>query len=144
MAAADQIKSLIKSFADGDDTRFYATAMQIAASEARNGHTALAEELKKLIDKSKAGKKEHLGVVKSFPTNPTQRELNDLLDLEHPKEKLSHMVLKPVVKKGLNRVLDEQRKFEIVSQHNLFPRRKLLFTGPPGCGKTMASRMLAG
>ena len=46
MAAADQIKSLIKSFAEGDDARFYATAMQIAASEARNGHTTLAEELK--------------------------------------------------------------------------------------------------
>lgn len=29
MAAADQIKSLIKSFGEGDEARFYATAMQI-------------------------------------------------------------------------------------------------------------------
>lgn len=46
MAAAEQIKSLIKSFSEGDDSRFYATAMQIAAAEARKGHKNLAEELK--------------------------------------------------------------------------------------------------
>ena len=36
MAAADQIKGLIKSFSEGDDSRFYATAMQIAAAEAQD------------------------------------------------------------------------------------------------------------
>ncbi|MEX2597837.1 MAG: hypothetical protein WEC59_13010 [Salibacteraceae bacterium] len=39
MAAADQIKSLIKSFGDGDEDRFFASAMQIADSEARKGRT---------------------------------------------------------------------------------------------------------
>lgn len=143
MAAADQIKSLIKSFADGDDARFYATAMQIAASEARNGHTALAEELKKLIDKAKLGKQAALGVVKSFPVSVTQKELNDLLELVHPNEKLKGMVLIPELEKALKRVLDEQKKIEILRQNNLFPRKNLLFIGPPGCGKTMSARVLA-
>lgn len=143
MAAADQIKSLIKSFAEGDDTRFYATAMQIAASEARNGHTALAEELKKLIDKAKLGKQTALGVVKSFPVSTTQKELNDLLELVHPNEKLKEMVLVPELEKALKRVLDEQKKLEVLRQNNLFPRKKLLFIGAPGCGKTMSARVLA-
>ena len=142
MAAADQIKSLIKSFADGDDARFYATAMQIAASEARNGHTALAEELKKLIDKAKAGKS-LLGVIKPFPLNATQKELNDLLELVHPNEKLREMVLIPEIEKALKRVLDEQREMEVLRQNNLFPRKNLLFIGPPGCGKTLSARVLA-
>lgn len=143
MAAADQIKSLIKSFADGDDARFYATAMQIAASEARNGHAALAEELKKLIDKAKTGKQAALGVIKSFPVNATQKELNDLLELVHPNEKLKGMVLIPELEKALKRVLDEQKKIEILRQNNLLPRKNLLFIGPPGCGKTMSARVLA-
>ncbi|MFL5789185.1 MAG: AAA family ATPase [Flavisolibacter sp.] len=143
MAAADQIKSLIKSFGDGDDARFYATAMQIAASEARSGHTALAEELKKLIDKAKLGKQATLGVIKSFPVSPTQKELNDLLELVHPNEKLKGMVLIPELEKALKRVLDEQKKIEILRQNNLFPRKNLLFIGPPGCGKTMSARVLA-
>jgi len=142
MAAADQIKNLIKSFADGDDARFYATAMQIAASEARNGHPALADELKKLIDKAKT-LKNSLGVVKQFPLNATQKELNDLLELVHPNEKLKEMVLIPELEKALKRVLDEQRKIEILHQNNLFPRKNLLFIGPPGCGKTMSARVLA-
>lgn len=143
MAAADQIKSLIKSFAEGDDSRFYATAMQIAATEARNGHTALAEELKKLIDKAKIEKGTRLGVIKSFPVNATQKELNDLLELVHPNEKLKEMVLISELEKSLKRVLDEQKKLELLRQNNLFPRKNLLFIGPPGCGKTMSARVLA-
>ena len=54
MAAADQIKSLIKSFGKGDEARFFATAMQIAASEARKGHSTFAKELKSLIDQAKS------------------------------------------------------------------------------------------
>jgi hypothetical protein len=34
MATADQVKALIRSHADGDDTRFYAIAMQVAAPSA--------------------------------------------------------------------------------------------------------------
>ena len=143
MASADQIKSLIKSFADGDDARFYATSMQIAASEARSGHILLAEELKKLIDDAKTSKKAELGIVKSIPISATQKELNDLLELVHPKEKLKEMVLNIELEKALVRVLDEQKKLEVLRQNNLFPRKKLLFIGPPGCGKTMSARVLA-
>jgi SpoVK/Ycf46/Vps4 family AAA+-type ATPase len=143
MAAAEQIKSLIKSFAEGDSARFYATAMQIAASEARNGHIVLAEELKKLIDQAKTTKNGSLGVIKNFPLNATQKELNDLLELAHPNEKLKEMVLIPELEKALKRVLDEQKKLEVLRQNNLFPRKNLLFIGPPGCGKTMSARVLA-
>ncbi|HEU5051749.1 MAG TPA: ATP-binding protein [Hanamia sp.] len=143
MAAADQIKSLIKSFAENDESRFYATAMQIAASEARSGHKAVAEELKRIIDKAKSEKSLNLGVVKALPQNSAQKELKDLLELSHPKEKLKDMVLKPVLEKSLKRVLDEQRKSELLRQNNLFPRKKLLFVGPSGTGKTMSASVLA-
>ena len=46
MAAADQIKRLIKSFGDGDEERFFSSAMLIAASEGRKGYTTFAQELK--------------------------------------------------------------------------------------------------
>ena len=66
MAALEQIKSLIRSFGEGDDSRFYATAMQIAAAEARQGHTALAEELKKMIDKAKLSKSKESVLIKKL------------------------------------------------------------------------------
>jgi hypothetical protein len=53
MASADQLKALIKAYAQGDDAQFHSIAMQIAAGEARTGHGKLAEELRELIDKSR-------------------------------------------------------------------------------------------
>lgn len=50
----EQVKALIRSHADGDDTRFYAIAMQVAAQVARSGHGKFAQELRKCVDDAKA------------------------------------------------------------------------------------------
>lgn len=145
MAAAEQIKSLIKSFGDGDESRFFATAMQIAASEARKGHTTFAQELKNLIEKAKKGRSESfIDRRKTISISKPKRELNELIEVFHPKIKLNDMVLDKQVKVSLDRVVEEQRKIELLRQHNLTPRRKLLLTGLPGCGKTMTAQALAG
>jgi len=44
MASANQLKSLLKSHAEGNEERFYSIAMQLAAHEAKIGHGKLAEE----------------------------------------------------------------------------------------------------
>lgn len=143
MAAAEQIKSLIKSFADGDDSHFYATAMQIAAAEARNGNTSLAEELKKTIDKAKLAKAKSQVLLRTMPVNAAQKELTDLLELSIPHVHLQDMILQADIGISLQRVVDEQHKAELLHQHNMLPRKKLLLVGPPGCGKTMAASALA-
>jgi len=140
MAAAEQIKSLIRSFGEGDESRFYATAMQIAASEARKGHLDLADELKKLIDKSKSSK----SVVRRLPVNAAQKELNDLLELVSPEIKLKDMVLSKEIQETLAKVIHEQKHLKKLLIHNLQPRRKLLLIGTPGSGKTMTAHALAG
>ncbi|WP_295232381.1 ATP-binding protein [Sediminibacterium sp.] len=143
MAAADQIKTLIKAFAEGDDARFYSTAMQIAASEARMGHNSLAEDLKNLIDHARKEKSKLKGVVRSMPISASQKELNDLLSLVEPEMRMKDLVFTPDQKKSIRRILDEQKKLELLKEHNLEPRKKLLFVGPPGCGKTVTAGMLA-
>lgn len=145
MAAADQIKSLIESFGDEDESRFFATAMQIAASEARQGHTTFAQELKKIIEKAK--KERSLSSIdqnKTIPLSAPKRELHELIEVFQPRIKLGDMVLASSVKDALEKLIIEQKKWELLKQHNLSPRRKLLLVGAPGTGKTMTAQAIAG
>ena len=136
---SEKIKALLQSYGDEDDSRFYTTAMQIAAAEAKKGHTKLAEELKGLIEKIKS-KRNVSSVTKTriLPVNEAQRELKDLLEVYRPHIKTKDMVLTEQVSEAITRILSEQQKFDQLLQHNLEPRRKLMLVGPPGCGKTMS------
>ena len=50
MATADQVKALVRSHAEGDDTKFYSVALQVAARAARGGRNHFAQELRDLVD----------------------------------------------------------------------------------------------
>src|SRR3546814_12284489 len=50
MAGAKQVIALLTGHVDGDNERVYTIALQIAASEARQGHVKTAEALRKLVD----------------------------------------------------------------------------------------------
>lgn len=144
MATADQIKALLKSHAERDDARFYSVALQVAAKEARQGHNKLADDLKSLIEKSQ--KANSVVLASSKPISLAQQpksELNGLLELTHATVHKNELVLSDSVKKRLNQVILEQKQKDKLSQFELKPRRKLLFVGSPGTGKTMSAAVLA-
>lgn len=146
MATADQMKALVKSHADGDDARFYAIAMQVAAQAARSGHTRFAEELRTLVDTVRARK----GVLPEVSRGHTvpfvqpRGELAGLLAAGYSQADLSEMVLADEVAEKLRAVVIEQRSRERIKEHGLSPMRKLVLIGPPGTGKTMTAGALAG
>lgn len=146
MATADQVKALIRSHAEGDDTRFYAVAMQVAAQAARSGHGKCAVELRELVDKVKAQSAEARGRVapKPVPLAQPRGELTGLLTVGYPKTTLQSMALTESLHTRLERVLREQRERERLRHHGFAPMRKLLLVGPPGTGKTMTAAALAG
>jgi len=143
MATADQVKALIRCHAEGDDTRFYAIAMQVAAQAARSGHVKFAQELRQMVDdvRSRAGT-----APKPKPVALVQPrgELAGLLSVGYPKARLADMAIAPALEHRLQRVLVEQRQRERIHAHGFVPIRKLLLVGPPGTGKTMTSSVLAG
>lgn len=53
MARAEQIKTLVRSHAEGGDARIYAIPMLVAAQAARIGHGKFAQELHTLIDEAR-------------------------------------------------------------------------------------------
>lgn len=143
MANSDQLKALLRSFAEGDDRHFYSVAMQLAAHEAKQGHGKLAEELRELIDAAKS-RRHTSGIDGAIPLARPKGELTGLLSASYPSKRLSDMVLAKPVLEGLQRVLKEQRHLSKLRSHGLHPRRKLLLVGPSGTGKTMTASALAG
>jgi len=69
--------------------------------------------------------------------------LADLVGISYPKVLLSDMTLAPAALARLERVLDEQRRRELLAAHGFAPLRRLLFTGPIGTGKSMTASALA-
>lgn len=139
MASAEQLKALLQSHLDGDDTRFYSVAMQIAAHEARLGHGKLAKDLRAVIDAAKS----LTSTGKPLTVRRSLAELGNLLEVSHPKARLSDMILGDSLKGQIQRVIREQRHAEKILEHGLSPRRKLLFVGPPGTGKTLTAFVFA-
>jgi SpoVK/Ycf46/Vps4 family AAA+-type ATPase len=53
-------------------------------------------------------------------------------------------VLAPEVQKRIERIVEEFGAQANLARHGLSPKSRLLFVGPPGCGKTLCAEILAG
>jgi len=144
MATAKQLRALVKSYGEKDDEHFYAVAMQLAAHEARLGHGKLARELRTLIDDARARRPSPGRGPQPVPLALPRGELAGLLSVAYPDVRLQDMILPEELERRLARVLREQRQQSKLLSHALPPRSKLLLLGPPGSGKTLTARALAG
>lgn len=146
MANNKQIKALITSHADQDDSRFYSIVIQMAAKAARMGHSKAAAELRDIVDEMKARGDlvPTYSPLISVPHVEPRGELAGLLTVTYPDTRFSDMALSDSFKSQLQRIVTEQRQRDRLHAHGFTPLRKLLLVGPPGTGKTMMVSALAG
>lgn len=140
---ADILKLLLQAHAEGDESSFRKAALQLAAAESNAGHVRVAEEIRGIVARMPAG-------APRKPQGPVidiaapRGELADILEGGHREERLRDIVLVAETQDTLRRVLSENRARARLERFGVQPRRRLLFHGAPGCGKTLAAAVLAG
>jgi SpoVK/Ycf46/Vps4 family AAA+-type ATPase len=134
MAKAEYLISLIKSHYNNEPERFTTLALQIAAHEAKLGHTLVANEIKAIIDKSKTERPK----VKLL--NP---ELQGLIIESVSGVNLSDIISSPDITNKIKRIILEFVQKDKLFKHDLKNRRKVLLSGPPGTGKTLTASIIA-
>lgn len=144
MSSAAQLKALFQSHAEGDDSRFYAVGLQVAAAEARKGHSDLAKELRDIVEKTRRRPASQQAKANVLHITQPHGEVAELLTVRETNVRLSDLILDAAAEAHLQRVLHEQRHLEKLKSHGLRPRQTLLLTGPPGCGKTLTASAIAG
>jgi SpoVK/Ycf46/Vps4 family AAA+-type ATPase len=141
MAKAEHIKKLIASF--GRTQEFRTAAMRIIDDAQQQGKKPLADSLRKILDAN----------VRPGYQTPTQPGLAalasqvdpvvDLLESVEVARGLSDIVLTHDSRFIVEGIVEERRRSEELRRHRLPVSSRLLFAGPPGCGKTMCAEVMA-
>ncbi len=131
MASAEHVKGLIRAHLEQDNARFKTIVLQIAANEARQGHMAVARDLKQLSEKL------------SNTNNIVHINNNPLLEMYMPNDKISELIVSDNQKIKINRVLEEFKNRDKLQTYGLSNRRKILLEGAPGTGKTFTASIIA-
>jgi SpoVK/Ycf46/Vps4 family AAA+-type ATPase len=145
MAGGEQLKNLFRSYQHSDDVGFRAAAMEIIAEEQRKNHHALARDLQRILESGTGRAIRKNSDLHDFDRLPRDRERETVLvDVRAPERYLDDIVLSDTLHQQIAIILDEFRSSSVLQTYGLHPRRKLLFCGPPGCGKTVGAEAIAG
>src|SRR4028118_2137584 len=147
MARGETLRKLFKSFSNNEREGFLAAAMEIIEEERNKNHLLLARDLEKLLQNGN-------GYIKPLAANPTPwhqfpeppKDKDTglaLLDVKQFDLTWDHIVLSEKIFDILQEIVLENRKQDILAAYNLKPKNKLLFCGPPGCGKTQTAKILS-
>lgn len=142
MASGKLLRQLIKTGAEGNHDAFRQVSQEVIREERAKHHHLLANDLEKILyGRTKTPASRHYSLNERLPKD-RERDL-PLLQIKEPLRRLEDVVLSDDNSSLLDELLQEHHRAEVLKSHGLFPADKLLFCGPPGCGKTLSAEILA-
>lgn len=140
MAEGRLLRQVIRAGASGDPGAFQSAVEAVIAEERAKKHHLLANDLERVLH-GQVGGSPALRVVHDIPKD-TERGA-PLLTVRLPVRTLEDLIVSDEVRAVLDEVLQEASRSDVLTAHGLRPIQRLLFCGPPGCGKTTAAEVLA-
>ncbi|WP_197171348.1 AAA family ATPase [Novipirellula aureliae] len=140
MTEVHALLRLFRAYRDQNDAAFRKIAESIIAEQLAGNHHAVAKELRSALG-SGSDRRAQSGKLATLPRD--RRSGEELLTIFHEPASTEHLVLDDATRERIDRVIDERRNAKKLARHGYSPKSKLLFWGPPGCGKTLTAHYLA-
>ena len=140
------LKRLFKSIKLGENPDLDILCQKIVEDEKRLGHNKLASQLELVLEsKSKTNptkpRKSVSGGLTSLPSS--SRDSAPLVQVLEHNQLRHHMILPPAVEKRFIRIEKEYAARTRLESYGLKARKRILFYGPPGCGKSLGAERIA-
>ena len=144
LASGENLSRLFKAFKENNQVEFSKVAYDIIEDEKKKNHYLLADKLSRILFDDNYT----LSISKSRYINsrqlPTDKETGfQLLEMKFSKVLLDDIILTPDNKEKIEDIILEFEQKEILQTYKLNPKTKVLFCGPPGCGKTVTAESIA-
>ena len=142
MARADLLKKLFSSFINEDKELFLKTANEIIVDERKKNHSLLADDLELVLSGEKRNNKHIYSAMKTITPESSDRE-SRLVEIKYPDKYFDDIIVSKEKTTQLEEVILEYQNWDVLVSNGVSPISKLLFYGPPGCGKTLCAHVLA-
>ena len=139
--AGRELKQLFRAYRESDELAFRRAAQEIIEEEESKQHVALARDLRRIIS---GGASAAIAEGVTLPSPPMDREGEwPLAEIRHPSRLIGDLVLAGNMLERLGSLVEEFHRWDDLDRHGVPRRQRLLFYGPPGCGKTSVAEALA-
>jgi len=141
VASGRLLRQLIKSGVEGDSRAFRLLSEEVIKEEREKQHHLLAGDLEKILYGAPAPIEATKHSLAALPSDKDRG--STLLSVKQPTRDLSDAVLSEENRGVLLQLLLEHRKAGVLRAHGLRPADRVLFIGPPGCGKSLSAEIVA-
>ncbi len=144
MPSGEMLIKLFENFKNQDDEGFAKIAFEIIEEEQKKNHYLLADKLKRAMFSSANKINKTSRYINSFGNLPRDKDNNtNLVDIKYTDKEESDVILSKEIRDKIDTIIMENKKREILRTYGLKPKKRLLFCGPPGCGKTLSVEVLS-